>query len=251
MENRGKFLIEQGLLMYIGNMRYESLHKHSTMHLLIHLEGNIEYNIKGIKFTNKCVIINSNVMHYYNIPNGKVICFLIDKNSRCGQHLNKICTSFYYTFNLDSVLKQIFVKEISKETPQLSSIKKIINKMFNINTPYLKPDDRLEALLYKINKSDLENVDITKLTKDIPISDSRLRHIFKEYMYMSIKRYILWTKFIKAYQYCYNSKKLNNIAHYSGFSDYSHLSKMVKEVFGTNLKEMIELTIKIKNINPI
>ena len=67
------------------------------------------------------------------------------------------------------------------------------------------------------------------------LSDSRLSHLFKEHIGISIKKYLIWNKLRKAINlYLSESTNLTDVSIQSGFFDQAHLSNSFKKVLGVS-----------------
>lgn len=72
----------------------------------------------------------------------------------------------------------------------------------------------------------------------VNLSESRLSHLFKAEMGISIKKYLVWGRLKKAIQLVVNDNvSLYEAAITSGFFDQAHLSKAFKQMLGINPSE--------------
>jgi AraC-like DNA-binding protein len=79
-----------------------------------------------------------------------------------------------------------------------------------------------------------DNVTLTKLSRASFLSESRLSHLFKDQVGISIHQYILWKKILLAVSKSKEGYSLTECAHYAGFSDSSHFNKVFSKMFGVN-----------------
>ena len=99
-------------------------------------------------------------------------------------------------------------------------------------------DPRISKALSTIAVADNLNIKLETLALASGLSSSRFRHLFSEHMGMSVKRYLLWNKLQRAFQYLARSCSLTEAAHASGFTDSAHLSRTFKDMFGLTPVEL-------------
>ncbi len=70
------------------------------------------------------------------------------------------------------------------------------------------------------------------------LSESRLSHLFRKQVGISIASYIMFSKLIKAYKYMLLGENITQAAIHSGFSSSSHFATVNKKLFGISTKEL-------------
>ncbi|MFG2294477.1 helix-turn-helix transcriptional regulator [Streptomyces sp. NPDC048603] len=71
------------------------------------------------------------------------------------------------------------------------------------------------------------------------ISPSRLGHLFAQEVGMSFPTYLRWARLRRAIELVRAGSTLTRAAHGAGFSDSSHLTRVVHEMFGTAPSELL------------
>ena len=64
------------------------------------------------------------------------------------------------------------------------------------------------------------------------LSESRLRHLFKEQVGQPIQNFMLWMKVVNSLNLVLKGEQLTQVAHDSGFWDSSHMNRSYKELLG-------------------
>lgn len=64
------------------------------------------------------------------------------------------------------------------------------------------------------------------------LSPSRFRHLFVEQTGMALRPYILWRRFIRAWELLMARESLSAAAHAAGFADAAHLTRTSRRMFG-------------------
>jgi AraC-like DNA-binding protein len=70
------------------------------------------------------------------------------------------------------------------------------------------------------------------LAKEIGISASRLRHMFKEQTGLPISRYVLWMRLRTALLHALDGASMTESAQAAGFADAAHFSRTCRQIFG-------------------
>lgn len=73
---------------------------------------------------------------------------------------------------------------------------------------------------------------LESLARQVGVSPSRLQHLFKEVSGTTLRRYRLWAKLQRAVAGLALGQRLTDAALEAGFTDSSHLSRSVRDLFG-------------------
>ena len=69
------------------------------------------------------------------------------------------------------------------------------------------------------------------LANQIHLSESRFLHLFKEQLFLPLRKYILWCRIQKALIQIKKSHNFTSAAHSAGFSDSAHFSRTFFKMF--------------------
>ena len=72
----------------------------------------------------------------------------------------------------------------------------------------------------------------SELAESVGLSADRLRHLFREQVGIPLRNHLLGAKLRRAAQLFASGQSLTEVAHQSGFSDSSHLSRTFKSYYG-------------------
>ena len=101
-------------------------------------------------------------------------------------------------------------------------------------------DVRIESLLNSINaNTSLEEVD--RIVANVPLSKSRLSHLFVEQAGITLRRYILWQRLRLAIAIIVEGQSITDAAYDASFSDLPHLSRTFKSMFGINISMLFQI----------
>lgn len=79
---------------------------------------------------------------------------------------------------------------------------------------------------------------VTELAKEVHLSPSRLRHLFKQQIGLSLQHYLRWQRLLHAVQSTAEGNSLTQAAHDAGFADAAHLSRTFRRGFGLTPSEI-------------
>ena len=96
------------------------------------------------------------------------------------------------------------------------------------------PDERIQQCLTIIDHEYVEyETMLTRLTSSVHLSESRLSHLFKEHIGVSLKKYLVWSRLKRAIYLTLNQGlNLTEASHKAGFFDQAHLSNAFKKFLG-------------------
>ncbi len=231
--------IWNGLCVFWGTSFHTNPHKHNTLQLVFDIEKEFLLKDENTKWrAYSAAIIDADHNHQLD-SNGSIQLFLyLDKDSRYAkllkskylqkQSINSIAQVRIGRLN-DSFFKQLLVQNNCDEMflGCISILKKLINfsKLEQL-------DKRVEKAIDFITKSPIKNFKVKDISLEVGLSESRLRHLFKEQVGQSIQNFVMWMRVIDSLNDVLKGKKLMNTAYDYGFSDASHMTKSFIEIIG-------------------
>jgi AraC-like DNA-binding protein len=93
---------------------------------------------------------------------------------------------------------------------------------------------RIAQLLQMVHEQPLHAVNLTWLAKQVNLSSSRLRHLFREQAGISLSQYLRWNAIWRAAWLWSPGKPWTTYAVAAGFHDFSHFNRTFNEIFGIN-----------------
>ena len=118
-------------------------------------------------------------------------------------------------------------------------VQKILGEIcLKIGSP--SPDKRISIVEQIICTSEPTEFSIKTLAEKVYLSESRLRSLFKKVTGISIHHYILFNKIRSATSQLMAGKTVSDAAFKGGFSDSSHLHKMMVRVFGISPSDFLQ-----------
>ncbi|WP_299220404.1 AraC family transcriptional regulator [uncultured Aquimarina sp.] len=218
------FDIQNGIYRFEFEGLNTEIHSHPAVEIITAIEGTFDLNINQQTTTNLVfAIIDSNIKHKVSSQHCISKILMIESN-------NPTLTEFLRNLNI-TLLNGCFLKKEFSDKHILIKEIEIFAKENNLKEP---TDKRIKQCLSIIENDEIEYVTlINSLTSKVFLSESRLSHLFKEQIGVSIKKYLVWNNLRKAiHQYLGENKNLTEISIENGFFDQAHLSNSFKNVLG-------------------
>lgn len=248
-----RLYISKGFTLFIGSIIDTDFHKHHSIQITIALDNNFYFQNENEIIPVKSIIINSNNKHKIIGKDGNQLLLLIEPESIYGENIrNYLKNAGYCFFTMNKDLNKKLNSNINSKNFNILSIVKIIFSCLNINmNRQTNIDDRIIKAIKIIENTYEKKITVKELARRVFLSESRLQHIFKNQIGISIKRYLLWKRLIDGINIIINAKNFTYASHEAGFSDSAHMSRTFKEMLGINLldifKDSRSIQVKICN----
>jgi len=223
------FNIDKGYAVFAkGNYQTER-HSHYAIEIVFASEDSFSITTDVCEYTNiKSVIIPSNLPHSLSCINAECNLLFIDPLSDIG-------TYFLRQYDL------ISRKSIIVNPPGLDQFHKkrefdipLIVDVAKTNCSR-RIDFRISECIQIINSLAInDKLTVPELARASFLSESRLAHLFRKELGISVHQCILWKKILLAVLKSREGYSLTECAHYVGFSDSSHFNKVFYKMFGVN-----------------
>jgi len=238
--------IFNGMSVFLRRSFYAELHKHHAIQIVLSLENAFTLICNNISQDYEAVVIPPDQMHQIKESDGWHATLHIEPESLVGRNLISylglsddavsISTEELSAYKLDLQAHlrapENYLQLENKTTTFIESISKKV-----ILVPI---DKRVKRVLELIQQRPIDkNIGETNFS-DVPLSKSRLAHLFVEQTGIPISRYILWVKIKIAIDSTLEGYSFTDSAHIAGFSDLSHLSRTFKAMFGSTMSDLFQ-----------
>ncbi|GMV03810.1 MAG: hypothetical protein AMXMBFR53_00920 [Gemmatimonadota bacterium] len=98
--------------------------------------------------------------------------------------------------------------------------------------PMVVTDPRILRAVAYINANLRGTITLDEVAKDAYLSPGRFRHLFVEETGMGLRPYVLWRRFICAFELLMDGKSVSEAAHGAGFADSAHFARTCRQAFG-------------------
>lgn len=221
-----KFDIKKGVFHYFTNDLNIDTHSHPTLEILSSKNGTFSIETDfGTQTNLTFAIIDANLNH-------KVYCKENEREVLLIESYNLILKEFLTRYEIN-LINGIYASKVFKYTNIL--IPELLEFIDNNNLK-LTNDKRIYECIQIIESEKLPyNKLINSLTSKIFLSESRLSHLFKINVGISVKRYFAWNNLKYALKFfLIEEVNLKVAAYEAGFTDQAHLSNTFKKYLGIN-----------------
>jgi AraC-like DNA-binding protein len=215
------------------------LHSHNTMQLVLDTQTNFRFRVKnGSWETYKSLIIKENVVHQLDTNNSVQLIIYLAAESGIARAIksgglleNDVHSPDLNIFHLvnSNELEQALVN------PEPGKLKDLIDKILGSLSREISiasSDKRIAFIEQAISTMHPGQISLKSLADKVYLSESRLRSLFKNVTGVPLHRYILWNKIRFATNQIMVGDSVNEAAIEAGFTDGSHLHKMMVKMFG-------------------
>ncbi len=220
-----EFNTDKGLYIFEFDDFDTAFHSHPTVEIIIAKKGTFILWTDAEKYENlEFAIIAANEKHKLSSSDCELRVIMIE-------HHNRLVNDNLAFANIDLKNGCHVQKKLNKEQGVIDQILQLI-KGEKCATEY---DDRISAAIDYLNNNDLEYGLMMKTLQSVTsLSESRLSHLFKSNIGISLKKYLIWTKLkstIKQHVSNQQNDLFSSLIN-SGFYDQPHFSRNFKAMLG-------------------
>ena len=223
------------------------LHSHNTLQLVLDIQNNFRFRLENGRWhTYKTLLIRENTIHQLDTNKSVQLIIYLDAQTSFSKAIKStfLIDKEVYEPNLN-IHQLVNSGDIEKALiqPEAAIMKNLVQKILSaiclkIGTP--SPDERISIVKQIICTCEPSEFSLKTLAEKVFLSESRLRSLFKKVTGMPIHRYILYNKIRFAASQLMAGKTVSDAAFEGGFSDSSHLHKMMVRVFGITPSDFLQ-----------
>lgn len=222
-------------ISFITNKVKATEHTHYYIQITIGLNQAFNLETENVKATLRGVIIDSNVPHDLDGNDLWQYYMLINPESNFGLEIKRRFLRESSTYELDFDLIESILHLLTSVECSNDYHKFIGQTMRTLGIPgknYYTLDNRCKDVINIVKQIPLNQLTIPFLAEHVFLSESRLSHLFKEEVGISISSYLVHEKIRKAFRLIFKGNTLTDAAIEAGFSSSSHFSRCVREKLG-------------------
>ena len=227
-------------IMMRAEYRTPDPHSHLAVHFIAGLDGPVHCVVSGDSFDADAVFIASDVVHTAYAETGDMLVFLFDTAGSIAEETQKqyLCGRPYFCGDKETVEK---LREIWKNNPPAQA-DSLITQLLGLDTVgNTLRDERISQVLEYLRSLDEVPEDITaQLCAKVCLSPSRLSHLFKENVGISLHRYLAMDKMRKGYIHFQKYGNITEASMRAGFDSPSHFAATCKRMFGISFSEFVK-----------
>ncbi|MDR0269424.1 AraC family transcriptional regulator [Paenibacillus sp.] len=238
----------QNHISFITNKVDAGDHNHYYIQLTVGLEQNVAITIEGQPMQVPGCILQSNVTHQLQGHRQWQWYLLINPQSTFGELVKRTYLKDSSVFVLDKnqakELQQLAAERLFSVNDQVEydTAMQLCMQILRINENSQKTslDDRIREVLHTIDTYPPYQLTVKDLSQRMYISESRLSHIFKNKVGISLASYLVHHKLETAFQAIFNGKSMTEAAIEAGFNSSSHFSRTVKDKLGMTARAIVQ-----------
>ena len=235
-----ELLFEYDHLLIHSGYRTPEVHSHLASHLVFSLEGSLKCRTDGTDFETSGICIASDVPHTVNAERGDMLLYLFDTTSSLSEALNEKYLRGERFCSLDSSLVDD-LRKIWNENSAAAADGKMLERCGLMLRKSGEKDERIISVLDFLRSTETVTDDIMdRLCSTACLSRSRLSHLFKEQVGISLHRYLALDKMKKGYIYYRKYGNITDAAMRAGFDSPSHFASTCKRMFGISFSEIMK-----------
>ena len=219
--------------------RTPDIHSHLALHLIVGLSAGLHCMVAGDRFDAEAVFIASDIPHTVYSDSGEMLVFLFDSTSHYAYEINHRFLRGDSYVCLDSEHVQKIISLWNAHQDSICDADEAILECLSLSkSGDIKLDVRVVEVLKVLKEMDEVPEDVVNyLCGRVCLSKSRLSHLFKENLGISLSRYLAWEKMRKGYIYYRQYGNITEAAMRAGFDSPSHFAATCKRMFGISFSE--------------
>jgi len=239
--------IWNGVSAFFFSNAITPFHSHNTLQLVFDLRASFKCRIQNGKWqTFNSAVIKEEVIHQLDTNESVQLILYLDATSAfahsiISKYLGNLAvapldldiTNWAKLGDLERCLIEPNQQLLAKVVHQLVITVAGCPKTVSV-------DKRLMAVLSLLRTEYGHELTIEDLARNVFLSPSRLRSLFKSITGFPLHRYLIWNRIMIAVTKILNGATISDAAYSSGFSDISHLHKMLLQMFGVSPSQFIK-----------
>jgi len=253
--NASALYVWNGFSVFWGMSFNTSPHYHDTLQLVFDIDRTFKLKDKDSEWQEyAAAIIKDRHIHQLDSNNSIQLFLYLDKDSTYAKQLTKKYLGEQGINDLSKSdirkLSNNFFKKLLIDTHCESLLKgymMILRHLIDPDVPVLK-DERVEKAITFIARSRDRQIGIKEVAAHVHLSESRIRHLFKQQVGQPIQNFMLWMKIVDSLNLIVKGSKVEETAYATGFWDASHMNRSYKTLLGVTPGAIQQLDGKVKII---
>ncbi len=219
-----EFDIEKGAYSFEhGNFNTE-MHSHPAIEIIMATDGVFSVQTPFTEYSHvQLAMIEANVHHRVTVTDSLVKLYMVERSNSVFRSL--------LAQNGIRIFDGIFVEKSAENKLELFHQ---MHQNLQESNPALAYDERINRCLKLFKNECIEyNSMISTLQHEVHLSESRLSHLFKEQLGISLKKYLVWCRLRSTIHTVLKDREsLFSASIRCGFYDQAHMSRAFREMLG-------------------
>lgn len=219
-------------------------HSHFALQMVIGIEDDVICIIDDNEVKGRGIIIETRAKHTARTGHGEMLVILVEKTSEFAAVLTKKMLTVQgkkYGYLSEALVNNVREIMLDKENDnKLNNIEVSLQEEFGLYNPKIAEyDNRVIDCIKYIDSCETIETNIFEQLETVSfLSKSRLSHLFRNEVQISLSGYLIIAKIKKAYEFVQLGEDLSTAAVHAGFNSPSHFAATVKKNFGNSFSEM-------------
>lgn len=244
-----------GFSVFWGMSFNTSPHHHDTLQLVFDIERKFKLKDKNTGWQEySAAIIKNGHTHQLDSNNSIQLFLYLDKDSTYARQLTE---KYLVTQNINDLSKSD-IRKVSNDFFKKLLVENNCNSLFqgymmilrhliDLEVPVLK-DERVEKAITFILQAHDKQITVKEVAMHVCLSESRMRHLFKQQVGQPIQNFMLWMKIVASLSLIVNGSKVEETAYATGFWDAPHMNRSYKTLLGATPGAIQQLNGKVRII---
>lgn len=114
----------------------------------------------------------------------------------------------------------------------IDAARRVVLALTRGHDPAAVTDKRVIRAVAYVDANLDRQITLDEVARDVCLSPGRLRHLFVEQTGMGLRPYVLWRRFLRAWELLAKGESVSTAAHAAGFSDSAHFARTSRHTFG-------------------
>ena len=221
-----------------------AVHGHGMIQFFLFLNGTPEMRVGKEKIHDRCLFVNVNVKHAVKFSGGLLLTCVIEPASDMGRKLNEKLSGKEY-FSMDDTKADELIELARQMAGAFTKdpYTKLMEKLYEFigaDSSEKQLDERIKAFLGMLENCSCTDHSIDHFAEEVCLSSSRLSHLFREQVGITLKDYLLLHQLERVFQDILSGRKITDAAMDAGFDSPSHFASTVKRLMGLPARSTIK-----------
>ena len=219
-------------------------HSHGMIQFFLFLNGTPQMKVGKEKIHDSCLFVNVNVKHAVKFSDGLLFTCVIEPASDMGRKLNEVLSGEDY-FALDGAKTEELIALARQMAGAFTkeAYTKLMEKLYEdigAGSSEKQLDERITTFLGMLENCSCTDHSIDHFAEKLCLSSSRLSHLFREQVGITLKDYLILHQLERVFQDILGGRKITDAAMDAGFDSPSHFASTVKRLMGLPARSTIK-----------